>query len=109
MPSGQREESEARTRRSRIDPQLRSQGWTIVPFAPACPPDLYACHAVTEFPTAKGPADYALFVDGQSLGIADAKTLGTWGGSLLQWRRIRRDANFPLSDKTRLARERDGR
>jgi len=27
------------------------------------------CHAVTEFPTANGPADYALFVNGKLLGI----------------------------------------
>ena len=31
------------------------------------------CHAVAEFPTANGPADYALFVNGQLLGIIEAK------------------------------------
>jgi type I restriction enzyme R subunit len=38
----------------------------------------YPHHAVTEYPTANGPADYALFVDNQLLGIVEAKkvTLG---------------------------------
>ena len=31
------------------------------------------CHAVEEFPTANGPADYALFVKGRLLGIIEAK------------------------------------
>ncbi len=59
MPGGPREESEARTRRTRIDPK--------------CPLHRYTHHAVSEFPTANGPADYALFVDGRPLGIVEAK------------------------------------
>jgi type I restriction enzyme R subunit len=30
-------------------------------------------HAVEEYPTANGPADYALFIKGQLLGIIEAK------------------------------------
>ena len=30
-------------------------------------------HAVEEYPTANGPADYALFVEGRLLGILEAK------------------------------------
>jgi hypothetical protein len=32
-------ESERRTRKSRIDPRLKSSGWQIVPFDPAKPAD----------------------------------------------------------------------
>ncbi|HEX5270976.1 MAG TPA: type I restriction-modification enzyme R subunit C-terminal domain-containing protein [Gemmataceae bacterium] len=76
MPlSPHHDESEYQTRRTRIDPQLTAQGWVIVPFhAPPAPPP-YAHHAVTEYPTANGPADYALFVAGQPLGIVEAKKL----------------------------------
>jgi type I restriction enzyme R subunit len=67
------DESEYRTRRKRIDPLLRAQGWSIVPFDPATVVARYTSHAVTEHATANGPADYALFVAGQPLGIVEAK------------------------------------
>jgi type I restriction enzyme R subunit len=68
-------EPEYRTRRERIDPQLRAQGWSVVPFDPAAPAARYTGHAVAEYETANGPADYALFVAGQPLGIVEAKRL----------------------------------
>jgi type I restriction enzyme R subunit len=68
-------ESERQTRSERIDPLLKSSGWKIVPFDPACSTPVYKNHAVTEYPTANGPADYALFVDGRLLGIVEAKRL----------------------------------
>jgi type I restriction enzyme R subunit len=57
---------------------LKAQGWTITPFDPATPPANFTAHALTEYNTANGPADYALFVAGQPLGIVEAKkiTLG---------------------------------
>ena len=60
-------ESESETRRTRVDPKLAEQGWEVVPFRPNAPVERYARHAVTEFPTANGPVDYALFIAGQSL------------------------------------------
>ncbi|MBM3300266.1 MAG: DEAD/DEAH box helicase family protein, partial [Deltaproteobacteria bacterium] len=71
-------ESERQTRRERIDPKIKSQGWTIVPFDPGRPLTWYQTSAVEEFETDKGPADYALCVDGRILGIVEAKrvTLG---------------------------------
>lgn len=71
-------ESERHTRKSRIDPRLRAWGWEIVPFDPARPLSGYRHHAIEEFPTANGPADYALVVDGTLLGVVEAKkvTLG---------------------------------
>ena len=69
------ETPESRTRRERIDPGLRAAGWTVIAWRPGT--DLSRCrhHALTEYPTANGPADYALFVDGQLLGIVEAKKL----------------------------------
>ena len=49
-----------------------------MPFDPARPLSGYRHHAIEEFPTANGPADYALVVDGNLLGVVEAKkvTLG---------------------------------
>src|SRR5581483_2252844 len=71
-------ESERRTRKSRIDPKLKAWGWDVVPFDPAHPLSRYSRHAIEEYPTANGPADYALVVDGQLVGVVEAKkvTLG---------------------------------
>jgi type I restriction enzyme R subunit len=59
-----RGESESETRRTRIDPKLIEQGWEVVPYDRNRPLIAYTNHAVTEFPTADGPADYGLFVAG---------------------------------------------
>lgn len=76
MAHSSQQESERRTRRERIDPKLVEQGWTVVPFDPQRGPVCYTRHAVTEYPTGHGPADYALFVDGQPLAIVEAKRVG---------------------------------
>jgi type I restriction enzyme R subunit len=70
-PAG--EELEWKTRRNRIDPKIRALGWNIVPFKTDL--DLSGCarHAVTEFPTDNGPADYAFVLDGRIVGIVEAK------------------------------------
>ena len=81
MPGDPLYESERRTRQQRIDPKLKAAGWTIVPFNESADAATYARHAVVEYPTANGPADYALFVAGQLLGVVEAKkvTLGPQG------------------------------
>ena len=68
-------ESEWRARKRRIDPKLRAAGWTVVSFDATRP--LSMCHgfAIEEYPTANGPADYALCVGGQIVGIVEAKRL----------------------------------
>ncbi len=68
-------ESEWQTRKKRIDAQLRSckPVWDLVPWHPGLDVSTLRCHAVTEFPSANGPADYALFVGGKLLGIIEAK------------------------------------
>jgi type I restriction enzyme, R subunit len=72
------EESERKTRRDRIDPELTWAGWQIVDFDPRKPLTAYDKCAVREYPTENGPADYALCASGQILGIVEAKkvTLG---------------------------------
>jgi type I restriction enzyme R subunit len=69
------QEAEWLTRKKRIDTRLRSlnPAWQIIPWQAGLDTSTLACHAVTEFPTANGPADYALFVDGIFLGIIEAK------------------------------------
>jgi hypothetical protein len=68
-PSSRHGESEYRTRRTRIGPLLAAQGSGISPSHAATDPASYTDHAVTEYPTAAAPADYALFVAGRPLGI----------------------------------------
>jgi type I restriction enzyme, R subunit len=87
-------ESEYRTRRQRIDPLLRAQGWIIAPYDPAAPPTRLTHHALTEYDTVNGPADYALCVAGDPLGIIEAKkiTLGPQN-VLIQAERYSRGVN----------------
>ncbi len=69
------DEAEWKTRRDRIDKRLRACNppWQIVPWKEGLDTSRLTRHAVTEFPTANGPADYALFVSGTLLGILEAK------------------------------------
>jgi type I restriction enzyme R subunit len=46
-----------------------------VDFDGTRPPATYSRHAIREYPTVNGPADYALWVNGQPLGIVEAKRL----------------------------------
>jgi type I restriction enzyme R subunit len=66
--------SEWATRKKRIDPQLAASGWVVEAFDGHLSLAGCAHHALTEFPTANGPADYAL-VAGQPLGVVEAKKL----------------------------------
>lgn len=71
-------ESKKQTRREKTDPKLIKTGWATAPFDPSHPLAWYQNTAITEYPTSNGSADYALCVDGQILGIVEAKkvTLG---------------------------------
>lgn len=72
-------ESEWLTRKTRIDRQLKSANppWVIIPYAKVTDTALLTNHAVEEYPTENGPADYALFVEGVLLGILEAKRVST--------------------------------
>jgi type I restriction enzyme, R subunit len=73
--------SERLTRKRLIDPKLKAAGWKIAPFSPQKPLINDGPCAIEEFETADGPADYALCLDGQIVGIVEAKklTLGPQG------------------------------
>ena len=68
-------EPEWLTRKQRIDIKLLSlnPAWEIVRYREGLDLSKLTCHAVEELPTDNGPADYALFVKGKSLGIIEAK------------------------------------
>ncbi len=94
-------ESEWLTRKTRIDRRLTEArpGWTIVPHREGLDLVTLTAHAVAEFPTENGPADYALFVDGRLLGIIEAKKVGTSPQNVLeQARRYSRGATAGLGN-----------
>ena len=68
-------EAEWQTRKSRIDRRLRAltPPWRIIRYHDGLNLSALHCVAVEEFPTANGPADYALFVNGVLLAIIEAK------------------------------------
>jgi type I restriction enzyme R subunit len=72
---GHEEEREWQTRKTRIDRRLVAQGWQVVPFRPSVPLSAYKHHAIEEYPTAHGPADYVLVSNGCILGVVEAKKL----------------------------------
>ncbi|MDO8874273.1 MAG: DEAD/DEAH box helicase family protein [Methanoregula sp.] len=71
-------ESERVTRKKRIDPLLKAAGWSVVPYETGMDLSLFNKCALEEFPTANGPADYALVIDGKIIAVVEAKkvTLG---------------------------------
>lgn len=68
-------ELEWKTRKERIDKKLRyfNSSWEIIKYNSFLNTDLLTNHAVEEFPTNNGPADYAFFVNGKLLAILEAK------------------------------------
>lgn len=69
-------EAEVTTRRERIDPRVRCAGWDpIVNYHESLAPEVLLATAVREWPTANGPADYALCDQGCIAGVVEAKKL----------------------------------
>lgn len=60
-------ELEWQTRKERINKKLTSLPlpWNIIRYCDGMDTSALQCHAVEEYPTAGGPADYALFVKGK--------------------------------------------
>ena len=77
-------ESEYQTRKKRIDKNLTAQGWTIIPFKEGMDLSSLKNHAIEEYQTANGPADYALVVNGKLLGIVEAKRLDVGAQNVLE-------------------------
>jgi type I restriction enzyme, R subunit len=73
--SAQPSNSEWLTRKRLIDSMLKAAGWKVVPFAPRKSLAAQDRCAIEEYPTSAGPADYALSIDGQIIGIVEAKKL----------------------------------
>lgn len=69
------EEPEWQARRKRINSELASlpQPWNVVRFSDKIELSSLTNHAVEEFPTDNGSADYAFFVNGKLLGLMEAK------------------------------------
>ena len=89
-------ESEWLTRKKRIDPKLKALGWKVVPYQEEADLSSYSRHAIEEFPTANGPADYALAVDGQLLGVIEAKKLSLGPHQSLDYR-VTADVHFAVN------------
>ncbi|MFN2459015.1 MAG: type I restriction endonuclease, partial [Chitinophagaceae bacterium] len=77
-------ESEKITRKHRIDKKLTKIGWRINPYNLGLNTSALSNHAVEEYPTLNGPADYALFVNGKLLGIVEAKKYGIGAQNVLE-------------------------
>ncbi len=92
-------ESERQTRKRRIDPQLQELGWAVEAYQEKRPLSWYQNCAIEEYPTANGPADYALCVDGSIVGVVEAKkiTLGPQNVLTQAQRYSRGVVNSPLN------------
>jgi len=75
MPTASPANSEWLTRKRLIDGKLKAAGWRVFPFDPTKTLEKQECFAIEEYPTANGPADYALCLRGQIVGIVEAKKL----------------------------------
>jgi type I restriction enzyme, R subunit len=69
------DESEAFNRKRRIDPRLKGANWDIAKFTSEAAAQQLKATAVEEYPTASGPADYALADGGSIRGVVEAKKL----------------------------------
>ena len=80
------EELEWKTRRDRINTKLKAltPAWSIIKYRDGLETSKLLCHAVEEYPTANGPADYALFVRGRLIGIIEAKRVGVGPQNVLE-------------------------
>jgi type I restriction enzyme R subunit len=65
------------TTRVLIDDQLRSAGWIVdsalFRHSAGARPEYGKAIAIAEWPTASGPVDYGLFIDGRCVGVIEAK------------------------------------
>jgi type I restriction enzyme R subunit len=77
-------ESEKITRKKRIDQQLKSIGWLLVPYTEGMDISSLTNHAIEEYQTANGPADYAFVVKGKMLGCVEAKKLEVGAANVLE-------------------------
>jgi len=92
-------ESEKITRKKRIDQQLKATGWLIVTYFEGMVLSDLTNHAIEEFQTNNGPADYALVVNGKLLGVVEAKKLEVGAANVLeQAKRYSKGANKTIGE-----------
>jgi len=92
-------ESEKITRKKRIDQQLKSAGWLIIPYSEGMDFSALTNHAIEELQTNNGPADYALVVNGKLLGVVEAKKLEVGAQNVLeQAKRYSKGANRSIGE-----------
>lgn len=92
-------ESERITRKLRIDKLLVDAGWVITPYNDGIDISTLSHHAVEEYATDLGFADYALVVDGKLLGIVEAKRLEVGAENVLeQAKRYSRGADQTIGE-----------
>jgi len=93
-------ESEATTRRLRVDKALHEAGWW--PIVDYSKETKYQNGAVREYPTLEGPADYILFQKGTAVASVEAKklTLGPQNvlGQAQRYARGFRDGEFEFGE-----------
>lgn len=77
-------ETEYTTRKVRIDKLLKDAGWQIIHFSHIRSFATLTHHAVEEFHTENGPADYSLVVNGKLLGIVEAKKMEVGAANVLE-------------------------
>lgn len=75
MPTPSLSPSEWKTRRERIDPRLNALGWNVAKTDATSTTVPSGTVTLTEYPTANGPADYALCNGGRIIGMVEAKKL----------------------------------
>ena len=79
--------------RKEIDGQLEDSGWSVLKRGETIPNK--GAFASEEYPTSSGPADYVLVVDGNIIGIVEAKKSGeSVYGVLTQGQRYARDTEI---------------
>lgn len=80
------EELEWKTRRDRINKKLLAltPPWKIIKYTDGLDVTSLHQHAVEEYPTANGPADYAFVVDGKILGFLEAKKVAVGPQNVLE-------------------------
>jgi type I restriction enzyme R subunit len=91
------------TTRVLIDEHLRAAGWevdsTVLRHAAGVRPKPGKNMAIAEWPTASGPVDYALFIDGRCVGVIEAKReVRDVPGRLGQSKRYARGIRFPANE-----------
>jgi type I restriction enzyme R subunit len=70
------DELEWKTRKERIDKSLEKH-WVVIKHTAFLDCSNLSNHAVTEYPTANGPADYVFFVNGKPIAVLEAKKVST--------------------------------